>query len=51
VTGAAQDLYGKARDGASDLADATSRAARETASYFEKTLRHTIENQSHLRWR
>ena len=47
VTGAAQDLYGKARDGASDLADATSRAARETASSFEKTLRHTIENQPH----
>ena len=34
AAGAAQDLYGQAAD-----------TARETASSFEKTLRHTIETQ------
>jgi uncharacterized protein YjbJ (UPF0337 family) len=34
AAGAAQDLYGQAVD-----------TARETASSFEKTLRHTIETQ------
>ena len=45
VSGATQDLYGKARDGAADVANATSTAARDTASSFETVLRNTIENQ------
>ena len=45
VSGAAQDLYGQARDRASDVAGATGRAARDTASSFEKVVRNTIENQ------
>jgi uncharacterized protein YjbJ (UPF0337 family) len=41
VSGAAQDIYGQARDVASDMAG----AARGTASSFEKPLRNTIETQ------
>ena len=41
VSGAAQDMYGQARDAASDLAG----TARGTATSFEKVLRHTIETQ------
>jgi uncharacterized protein YjbJ (UPF0337 family) len=41
VTGAAQDLYGRARDSASDAAD----TALSTAASFEKLLRNTIETQ------
>jgi hypothetical protein len=43
VSGASQDLNGIARDGAADVANATSTA--DTASSFEKALRNTIENQ------
>jgi uncharacterized protein YjbJ (UPF0337 family) len=45
VSGATQDLNGIARDGAADVANATSTAARDTASSFDKALRNTIENQ------
>ncbi len=45
VSGAAQDLYGKARDQVSDLADVTTKKAQDTASSFEKALRTNIENQ------
>jgi uncharacterized protein YjbJ (UPF0337 family) len=41
VSGAAQDMYGQARDTASDLAG----SARDTATSFEKWLRGTIETQ------
>jgi uncharacterized protein YjbJ (UPF0337 family) len=41
VSGTAQDLYGQARDAASDIAG----TARGTASSFEKLLRNTIETQ------
>jgi uncharacterized protein YjbJ (UPF0337 family) len=41
VSGAAQDMYGQARDTASDIVD----SARDTASSFEKLLRNTIETQ------
>ena len=37
AAGAAQDLYGQAAD-----------TARETASSFEKALRHTIETQPYI---
>ena len=39
VSGAAQDMYGQARDVASDAAG----TARDTASSFQKMLRNTIE--------
>jgi uncharacterized protein YjbJ (UPF0337 family) len=39
--GAAQDMYGQARDAASDMAG----TARDTASSFERVLRNTIETQ------
>jgi hypothetical protein len=39
------DLYGQAVDSASQVADATTKAARKTAGSFEKALRNTIENQ------
>jgi hypothetical protein len=48
VRGAAKDLYGQARDGASQIADAASdtvAAARDSASSFESALRNTIETQ------
>jgi hypothetical protein len=45
VSDAAQDLYGQAVDSASQVADATTRAARKTAGSFEKAIRNTIENQ------
>jgi uncharacterized protein YjbJ (UPF0337 family) len=45
MSGKAQDLYGKARDGTSDLANATSKAARDTTSSFERVIRDTVENQ------
>jgi len=41
VRGAAQDMYGQARDLASEAAG----TARDTASSFEKLLRNTIETQ------
>ena len=41
VSGAAQDMYGQARDAASDAAG----TARDTASSFEKMLRNTLETQ------
>jgi uncharacterized protein YjbJ (UPF0337 family) len=41
VGGAAQDMYGQARDVASDMAG----NARDTAASFEKWLRGTIETQ------
>jgi uncharacterized protein YjbJ (UPF0337 family) len=41
VGGAAQDMYGQARDAASDMAG----TARDTASSFERVLRNTIETQ------
>lgn len=41
VSGAAQDLYGQARDKASNA----TQAAADTASSFEKALRHTVEHQ------
>ena len=37
AAGAAQDLYGQAADG-----------ARETATTFERSLRHTIERQPYV---
>ena len=45
VSDAAQDLYGQAVDSASQVADATSKAAWKTAGSFEKALRNTVENQ------
>jgi ElaB/YqjD/DUF883 family membrane-anchored ribosome-binding protein len=45
LTGAAQDVYGQAKDSASDVADAASHAARRTAGSFERALRNTIETQ------
>jgi ElaB/YqjD/DUF883 family membrane-anchored ribosome-binding protein len=39
------DDYGKARDEASDVANATRKVARGTTSSFETALRNTIENQ------
>jgi len=45
VSGAAQDLYDQAVDSASQVADATTSAARRTAGSFEKALRNTVENQ------
>ena len=39
ISGAAQDMYGQARDVASDAVGTT----RDTASSFEKMLRNTIE--------
>jgi ElaB/YqjD/DUF883 family membrane-anchored ribosome-binding protein len=45
VSDAAEDLYGQAADSASQVADATTRAARKTAGSFEEALRNTIENQ------
>jgi uncharacterized protein YjbJ (UPF0337 family) len=41
AAGAAQDLYGQARDGAVDAAV----AARDTAASLEKWLRKTVETQ------
>lgn len=45
VSDAASELYGHARDSASQVADATATAARKTAGSFEKALRNTIETQ------
>ena len=41
AAGAAQDLYGQARDTAEDAV----RTVRKQASSFEETLRDTIENR------
>ena len=41
AAGAAEDLYGQARDSAADAAG----AARNSAASLEKWLRHTIETQ------
>jgi ElaB/YqjD/DUF883 family membrane-anchored ribosome-binding protein len=48
VKSAAQDLYGQARDSASQVADAAGRSvkvARYTAFSLEDAVRNTIENQ------
>jgi ElaB/YqjD/DUF883 family membrane-anchored ribosome-binding protein len=45
VSGAAQDLYEQAVGSASQVADATTAAARKTADSFERALRNTIENK------
>jgi ElaB/YqjD/DUF883 family membrane-anchored ribosome-binding protein len=45
VSDAAQDLYEQARDSASQVAGATTTAARKTAGSFEKAIRNTVENQ------
>jgi ElaB/YqjD/DUF883 family membrane-anchored ribosome-binding protein len=45
VSDAASELYGHARDSASQVADATASAARDTAGSFERALRRTIETQ------
>jgi uncharacterized protein YjbJ (UPF0337 family) len=45
VSGAAQDMYGQARDAASDMAGNLAGNARDTATSFEKWLRGTIETQ------
>ena len=45
VSSAATYLHGQARDGASQVADATTTAARQSAGSFEQALRNTIENQ------
>jgi ElaB/YqjD/DUF883 family membrane-anchored ribosome-binding protein len=45
VRGSAQDLYGQARDSASQIADEAGVRARQAASSFEKALRNTIETQ------
>jgi ElaB/YqjD/DUF883 family membrane-anchored ribosome-binding protein len=41
IKGAAQDIYGRARDNAADMAG----AARDTGASFERLLRNTIEEQ------
>jgi uncharacterized protein YjbJ (UPF0337 family) len=41
VSGSAQDMYGQARDAASEMAV----TARDSAYSFEKLLRNTMENQ------
>jgi uncharacterized protein YjbJ (UPF0337 family) len=41
LSGAAQDMYGQARDAATDTAG----TARDTVSSFEKILRNTTETQ------
>jgi hypothetical protein len=41
VSGAAQNVYGQARDGASEIAD----TALDAGSSFERLLRTTIEKQ------
>jgi hypothetical protein len=51
VKGAAQDLYGQARDSASQIADAASdtvTSARNSASSWESALRNTIETQPYM---
>jgi ElaB/YqjD/DUF883 family membrane-anchored ribosome-binding protein len=45
VQDATEDLYGQARDSASQVADATATAARKTAGSFERALRNTVETQ------
>jgi hypothetical protein len=45
MTGAAQDVYGQARESAADVMDSAGTAARRTANSFEKAIRHTIETQ------
>lgn len=45
VSGAAQDVYGQARESAADVVDTAGTAARKTMSSFEKALRSTIETQ------
>jgi ElaB/YqjD/DUF883 family membrane-anchored ribosome-binding protein len=47
-TGAAQDVYGQARDSAADVAGTAGTAARKTATSFEHAFRNTIETQPYL---
>ncbi|MDE2286410.1 MAG: hypothetical protein KGK33_17495 [Hyphomicrobiales bacterium] len=48
ITGAAQDVYGQARDSAADVAETAQNAARKTAGSFETTLRNTVETQPYM---
>jgi ElaB/YqjD/DUF883 family membrane-anchored ribosome-binding protein len=45
ATDAAGSVYNQAADSASQLAAATTKAARKTSGSFEKALRNTIENE------
>jgi hypothetical protein len=45
LVNSAQELYGQARNSASEIADQTAAAARKTATSFEIVLRNTIETQ------
>lgn len=45
VSGAAQDVYGQARESAADVVDTAGTAARKTMSSFEKAFRNTIKSQ------
>jgi hypothetical protein len=44
-SGAAQDVYGQARDSAADVAGTANEAARSAMNSFEKAIRSTIETQ------
>lgn len=44
-SGAAQDVYGQARESASDVVNSATTAARKTAGSFEQAIRSTIETQ------
>ncbi len=48
ITGAAQDVYGQARDSAADVAETAQTAARKTAGSFEAALRNTVETQPYM---
>jgi uncharacterized protein YjbJ (UPF0337 family) len=48
ASGAAQELYGRARDKASDVMEDASRAAQATAGSFAVTLRSTIREQPYI---
>ncbi|MBV1697787.1 MAG: hypothetical protein KGQ47_05495 [Hyphomicrobiales bacterium] len=48
ITGAAQDVYGQARDSAADVAETAQNAARKTAGSFETALRNTVETQPYM---
>ncbi|MGH6674804.1 MAG: hypothetical protein ACRECE_01080, partial [Xanthobacteraceae bacterium] len=45
MSDAAQDVYDQARESAGRAADATTKAARNTAGSFEQALRNMVENQ------
>lgn len=48
VTGAAEDVYGQARESAAGVAGTARRAARQTAGTLEEALRNTIETQPYM---